>query len=65
VDEDNDQYSGYEKNIQDRREKAQIVHKWWEQLYDNVGSKNLRMQRKGISTKINLEVMPWIIHIWR
>lgn len=41
---DEDEYSGFDKNIQDRREKAQIVHKRWEHLYDNVGPKHLRMQ---------------------
>lgn len=43
MDKDEDEYSGFDKNIQDPREKAQIVHKRWEHLYDNVGPKNLRM----------------------
>ena len=50
VDRDDDEYSGYDQNIMDSREKAQLVHKRWEDLYDNVGSKNLRTPQKGIYT---------------
>ena len=56
-DRDDVEYSGYDQNIMDRRHKAQLVHKKWEELYDNVGSKKLKdaMKRHLYKNKFGVE----------
>ena len=57
-DRDDVEYSGYDQNIIDRRDKAQLIHKRWEELYDNVGSKKLKdaLKRHLYKNKILVEV---------
>jgi Mor family transcriptional regulator len=51
------EYNSYDKNIIDRRDKAQLVHKRWEELYDNIGSKKLKdaMKRHLYKNKFGQE----------
>ena len=56
-DRDDVEYCGYDQNIINRRDKAQLVHKRWKELYDNVGSKKLKdaMKRHLYKNKFGVE----------